>query len=409
MKVFIRAKTVSQVAEVANLHERTEPIISEEDRRVVIADLPEDTIHNLSESDHFDVYDDIKFRPVASSGSGSPEEQVGDWWTRQRGAEAGPDDAAPWHTLSQRDVMEHIRAADSWSFSRGSGVTIAVVDTGTDGSIREFPRRSPHSYGVVLPNVWEDKVGHGTMCAAIACGSDENGGRYNGVAPDATLLSARTDLSSTDLYLIYQHLLREFSQGKFDKGLVVSNSYGLYRCAPPDYREGHPYVDLVRACVRAGIVFVFAAGNNHGSAVCAFPETDDHPNTIWAVNSIDEVITVGTVDWDEGNQRVDSEHANSSRGPGQWSTRVDKPDVVAPTYGEVAWGGRYERMEWWGTSGACPQVAGLAALLRSQNPDLTPDEIRQIVRSSSRELPGKPQNCVGTGIIDCAEAIQSIG
>jgi Subtilase family len=202
---------------------------------------------------------------------------VGDWWTRQRGAEAGPDDAAPWHTLSQRDVMEHIRADDSWSFSRGSGVTIAVVDTGTDGSMREFPRRSPHSYGAVHPNVWEDKVGHGTMCAAIACGSDENGGRYNGVAPDATLLSARTDLSATDLYLIYQHLLREFSQGKFDKGLVVSNSYGLYRCAPPDYREGHPYVDLVRACVRAGIVFVFAAGNNHGSAVCAFPETDDHP------------------------------------------------------------------------------------------------------------------------------------
>jgi putative SOS response-associated peptidase YedK len=74
MKVFVRARTVSQVAEVANLHERTEPIISEEDRRVIIADLPEDTIHNLSESDHFDVYDDIKFRPVASSGSSSPEE-----------------------------------------------------------------------------------------------------------------------------------------------------------------------------------------------------------------------------------------------------------------------------------------------------------------------------------------------
>ena len=154
---------------------------------------------------------------------------------------------------------------------------------------------------------------------------------------------------------------------------------------------------------------MYAAGNNHGSAACRFPETDDHPNTIWAVNSIDEVITVGTVDWDEGNQRAGSEHANSRRGPGQWSTRADKPDVVAPTYGEVAWGGRYERMEWWGTSGACPQVAGLAALLRSRNPDLTPDEIREVIRSSARELPGKPQHCVGAGIIDCAEAIQGIG
>jgi serine protease AprX len=305
--------------------------------------------------------------------------------------------------------MEQIKAPDAWGVSRGDGVTIAVVDTGTDGSMREFPRRSQDSYGVVLPNVWEDKVGHGTMCAAIACGSDENGGRYNGVAPHATLLSARTDLSATDLYLIYQHLLRQFSRGTFDKGLVVSNSYGLYRCVPPEYREGHPYIDLVRACVRAGIVFVFAAGNNHGSAVCAFPEADDHPTTIWAVNSIDEVITVGTVDWDEGNQRVGSEHANSSRGPGQWSTRADKPDVVAPTYGEVAWGGRYERMEWWGTSGACPQVAGLAALLLSRNPGLAPDDIREVVRSTARELTGKPPNCVGAGIIDCAETIRNVG
>jgi serine protease AprX len=65
-------------------------------------------------------------------------------------------------------------------------------------------------------------------------------------------------------------------------------------------------------------------------------------------------------------------------------------------------------MEWWGTSGACPQVAGLAALLISRDPDLTPDDIREVVRSTARRLPGKPQNCVGAGIIDCAGAIQSI-
>jgi serine protease AprX len=408
MKVFVRAKTISHVAEVAKLHERTEPVVSEEDRRVVIADLPEDTIQNLRESDDFEVYNDIEFRLLASLGSGSPEEEVGDWWTRRPSDEAETDGPPPWHTLSQRDVMEHVEAPSAWAMSRGGNVTIAVVDSGTDGSMREFPRRSPHSYGVALPNPWEDKVGHGTMCAAIACGSDEVGGRYNGVAPDANLLSARTDLRSTDLYLIYQHLLGQFLQGSFDKGLVVSNSYGIYRCSDPEFPQGHPFVDLVRRCVQAGMVFVFAAGNNHGSGLCKHPEADCNPNTIWAVNSIDEVITVGTVDWEESNQRSGSEHGNSSRGPGQWSTRADKPDVVAPTYGEVAWGGRYERMEWWGTSGACPQVAGLAALLISRNPDLTPDDIREVVRSTARRLPGKSQNCVGAGIINCAEAIKSI-
>jgi serine protease AprX len=408
MKVFVRAKSESDVEEVARLHERTEPVISEADHHVVIADLPEDTIQNIRESDHFEVYDDIQFRPVASMDSGSAEEVVGDWWTRRPNEEADMDGPPPWHRLSQRDVMEHIVAPSAWDKSRGSDVTIAVVDSGTDGSMREFPRRSPHSYGVVLPNPWEDKVGHGTMCAAIACGSDEDGGRYNGVAPDANLLSARTDLSATDLYLIYQHLLGHFLQGRFEKGLVVSNSYGQYRCSAPEYIQGHPFVDIVRSCVQAGMVFVFAAGNNHGAGLCRHPEADDHPNTIWAVNSIDEVITVGTVDWEESNQRSGSEHGNSSRGPGQWSTRADKPDVVAPTYGEVAWGGQYQPMEWWGTSGACPQVAGLAALLISRDPDLTPDDIREVVRSTARRLPGKPQNCVGAGIIDCAGAIQSI-
>src|SRR5262249_51219167 len=152
----------------------------------------------------------------------------------------------------------------------------------------------------------------------------------------------------------------------------------------------------------------FAAGNNHAFGLCQHPETDDHPNTIWAVNSIDEVITVGTVDWDESNQAVGGEHANSSRGPGQWSIRQDKPDVVAPTYGEVVWGATYRRLEWWGTSGACPQVAGLAALLLSLHPALTPAQVQRLICANARPLPGKPATCVGHGIINCLATIQSV-
>jgi serine protease AprX len=304
--------------------------------------------------------------------------------------------------------MEHVKAPNTWPLSRGDGVTIAIVDTGTDASRPEFQRRSPHSYAPTLSDPWKDLKGHGTMCAAIACGSNEGGGRYNGVAPGATLLSARSTLRATDLYPLYEHLLEHKLEGSFDKGLVVSNSFALEVCQTPTYSQRHPYADLVRACVRNGIVFVFAAGNNHADVCCGYPESNDHPNTIWAVNSIDEVITVGTVDWDESNQTPGRAHANSSRGSGQWSTRGDKPDVVAPTYGEVAWGAGYEHMEWWGTSGACPQVAGLVALLLSQNPALTPDQIRNIIRSSARSLPGQSQNCVGAGIIDCEKALESV-
>src|SRR5262249_29385074 len=127
------------------------------------------------------------------------------------------------------------------------------------------------------------------------------------------------------------------------------------------------------------------------------------PNSIWAVNSMDEVLSVGTVNW---NSRMDSgQHANSSRGPGQWATINKKPDCVAPTYGEVIWGSSYQVMEWWGTSGACPQVAGLAALLLSADSKLTPAQVGDIIRQTCRAIQ-LPKTCAGAGLIDCEAAVE---
>lgn len=68
--------------------------------------------------------------------------------------------------------------------------------------------------------------------------------------------------------------------GSFGKGLVVSNSYALNRCMAPVFSQGHPYLELIRQCVADGIVFVFAAGNNHAEGLCGFPAPADGPNTI---------------------------------------------------------------------------------------------------------------------------------
>jgi subtilisin family serine protease len=393
MRVFIRPRSDALTAEILLGRERSTAVLPGIEDRTLIADLPDEEVARMREVEEFEVFEDIQFEPM-------PVRPDPRWWERAEGVMSG----APWTTLTQADVMRAIRAPDAWTRSRGKDVTIAVVDTGTAGSMREFPSRSGYSISPSFTDPWDDHVGHGTMCAAVACGSASAGGRYDGVAPDATLLSARSTLRATDLYLIYSHLLREKRKGAFPGGLVVSNSFGLYRCDAPTFPSGHPYADLVRLCVAEGIVFVFAAGNNHAFGVCNHDPRDCRPNTIWAVNSMDEVISVGTVDWNGSNQVPGGEHGNSSRGPGQWSTRQDKPDVVAPTYGEVAWGGGYRKMEWWGTSGACPQVAGLAALLLAVRPTLTPDEIRQIIRDSATSLGAGPE-CVGTGRIDCRQAL----
>lgn len=360
--------------------------VDEETPEVSILELEKEDIESLQRSGAFTVYEDIQFVPFDPPGG-------------------PPNGQPPWANKSQKDVMEHIRAPEAWRIARGHRVTIAVVDTGVDGSMKEFAeyRRSEHNHAFNSPQPWVDESGHGTMCAAIACGSVADGGRYDGVAPRADLLSARCTFTAAEIYTIYGRLLRRKEMGGFAKGLVVSNSFGLEK--PVEIPRNHPYLERFKVCAARGIVMVCAAGNNHAFGADEDLEIADHPNTIWSINSLDEVITVGTVDWDESNRKQGSQHARSSRGPGQWSQRGDKPDVVAPGYGEVAWGGRYRTVEWWGTSGACAQVAGLAALLLSVRPDLTPDQVRLMIRGTAKKLDA-PRNCVGAGLIDCAAALQ---
>jgi subtilisin family serine protease len=64
-------------------------------------------------------------------------------------------------------------------------------------------------------------------------------------------------------------------------------------------------------------------------------------------------------------------------------------------------------MPWWGTSGACPQVAGLAALLLAVSPGLSPAQVADLIRKTCRPL-GASATCVGAGLIDCEAAVAAI-
>lgn len=323
-------------------------------------------------------------------------------------ADAGPTIGTfgPAH-LSLREVLSEIRAPDAWTSTRGAGVTVAIVDTGVSGALRELPaaRRSSHDLRTAFRGRhWEDPVGHGSMCAAIAAASTSAGGRYDGVAPDAEVLSVRSDLTSTDLTLAFDELLRLRATGTLAGPMVISNSWGVRACTPPGtLRADHPFVSGVEAAVDAGIFVCFAAGNNHHD-YCSFDPAACSPSTIWGANSLDRVVTVGTVSRDRTNQDAATPHANSSRGPGEWASRTMKPDCVAPTYGEVPWGKGYLNSPWWGTSGACPQVAGAAALVLSIAPSLAPHDVADIIRMTCLSLPGGP-TCVGRGLLNCEGAV----
>jgi serine protease AprX len=309
-----------------------------------------------------------------------------------------------------QDVIELVRAPEAWRRTRGEGATIVVVDTGISASLRELPplRRS----GLDMPSAysgqhWEDTRGHGSMCAAIAAGSKDGGGRYDGIAPGACVMSARSNLTTTDLTEIYDGLIRLKAEGQLGGPVVISNSLGLSRCEPSVLlRKDHPIVSTMIAAVDAGLFFCFAAGNNHCDK-CGHDPNVCGPNTIWGLNSHDRIVSVGTVDNELTNCNPLSPHKNSSRGPGEWAETTVKPDCVAPTFGEVPCGGTlYRRMRWWGTSGACPQVAGLAALIFSLDATLSPAEVGGIILDTCNMLP-EGRTCVGSGVIDCEAAVET--
>lgn len=311
-----------------------------------------------------------------------------------------------------RDVLQAVKAPEVWERTRGAGASVIVIDTGVSSAMKAIgaARQSDVDVcGEYSGNNWQDDVGHGSMCAAIAAGSRRDGGKYSGVAPEATVISARSNLRTDDLFDIYDEIHFRFLEKQISGPCVVLNCYGYHQCTSPDVGRIEPLLSKIRRMSADGIPFIFAAGNNHKTPSMHNP-TDHEPRSIWGMNALECALTVGAVgkiDQRYTNIHGDIPHFASSRGPCQWDDRHLKPDIVAPCYGEVPWGDGFRRPAWWGTSGSAPLAAGLAALLLSVKPDLTPAALWDIMRDSAEPLNIHPY-CAGKGMLNCQKAFATL-
>jgi serine protease AprX len=87
------------------------------------------------------------------------------------------------------DVLREIRAPEAWTRSRGANVAIASVDSGINGRRLEFAVGGRLNQISFQADAWADDDGHGTMCACIAAASRGANGEFDGVAPEASLMS----------------------------------------------------------------------------------------------------------------------------------------------------------------------------------------------------------------------------
>ena len=341
----------------------------------------------------------------------------------------------------------------------GTGVVIAVLDTGVDNehrSLNDFddlndePNADAKTYS---DRKWiagfdatsqvpddsgntdpDDGNGHGTHVAGSALGTGDSSRIHMGTAPGAGLVDIKvlTDGGGTNsqfslrgLQWLIDNVDTDWGVNSTYRGIqIASMSYGSVGggpLLPGDSGDNGTSAEanLVNQATSAGIVCVVAIGN-------------DGSNRVPSPGSADGAITVGSVDDNNTVLRVDDVRSDfSNYGPRMSDNDGDdldeqKPEVTAygsdiisaahaasfglPGTGVALADDQYSEKS--GTSMATPIASGVIALILQADPDLTPEEVKEIVQMTS-EARGEPADedisrwneTFGYGIIDAACAV----
>lgn len=235
---------------------------------------------------------------------------------------------------------------------------------------------------------------HGTQTLATIGGFQE--GKLIGPAFNAAFLLAKTEIIPVEIPQEEDNWVAGIEWLENQGVDVVSSSLGYLDFYTPADMDGNTAVTTRAADLAAsrGVVVVNSAGNernNPGWQIIIAPADGD------------SVIAVGAVDAQNNLASF------SSIGPSA-DGRI-KPDVVAMGVGvlsvlrpssRVYSPTSYQNVN--GTSFSCPLTAGVAALVLSAHPNLTPMEVRDALRLTA-DRAANPDNQFGWGLIDAYQAV----
>lgn len=282
------------------------------------------------------------------------------------------------------------------SGATGSGVIVANVDTGVFGSQFNSSRLMEGLDTTGQGDPYQPVGGHGSYTMGVAAGDSETEGITRGPAYEADIFPVKVSFGSGGL-LAAADGLQKLAQNT-DGSVVVNHSWGYTNCTGVCNR---PETEaFVTAMTEPNAYHVWSAGN--GARRCGGRCSGDRSNGINGPNSTDAAITVAATGRDGDPAGLQS---YSSRGPGSCGSA--KPDVAAPIYGVVPYGGGSRNIgNRGGTSGAAPQVAGViaAALSTSRAPELSTIQERITQTATETDDSDQPRdNCVGHGNIDASD------
>lgn len=282
-------------------------------------------------------------------------------------------------------VVHEVDIAQAQTGYDGSGVTVAVIDTGIDGMHAglddmddDNSTNDPKIIGFYDPvnnpektNGTEvfpyDDQGHGSHCAGTVAGTGAPSYEHAGMAPGAYLVGVKVlDAGGSGSFAVVMAGMQWTVDYRYEFNIrAASMSLGGPGAIEWTSSEEDSVNRMSNEMTRAGITMLIAAGNSFASAQIGTP------------GSAEDVITVGALDKDT------SIAVYSSQGPTE-EGRV-KPNVafVGSDVMSVAHNSGDGYVAFSGTSMATPGVAGTVALMLQANPDLSPFDVRNILQETA--------------------------
>ncbi len=293
----------------------------------------------------------------------------------------------------------------------GQGVVIGVFDNGfRNPQHRAFDGMhiiAQHDFvdhkESVVPNAPETGYGsHGNW--TLSCIGGYVPGQLIGPAFHASFILARTENDSSETPIEEDNWAAAIEWADSIGVDVTSTSLGYSTFDPPYTSLTSADMNgttalITRAADRAvnlGIVVVNAAGNEGAG--------DGIHNTLIAPADGIDVITAGAV------SSAGTRASFSSVGPTTDVPARIKPDIMAMGV-SVKLASATDTVNYVnlsGTSFACPLSAGVAALILSSNPTLTPHQVREAMRNTANNA-GSPNNQYGWGILNALAAVNYFG
>ncbi|MEZ4955101.1 MAG: S8 family serine peptidase [Saprospiraceae bacterium] len=311
-----------------------------------------------------------------------------------------------WHlkqtVINGLTISQHVDAEAAWKISKGKDITIAVLDDGVDESHEEFQGKivSPRDTIVNMDDANPKHVAdrHGTACAGVACAGGKK--KAWGVAPEAKLMPIRLgsigSISET----------KAFKWAADNGADVISCSWG-----PMDGAWWNPndplHTSLARMPDSAKAAIDYAIEKGRGGKGCVITWAAGNGNEDVKFDeyaSYEKVIAVAACN-DQGKRSVYSDFGDAvwccfpsndfdmpafnhprPLTPGIWTTDrsgdrgynsggFNAEHIVGDEAGNYT-------ATFGGTSSACPGVAGIAALMLAVNPDLTYQQVKEIMKNS---------------------------